>query len=102
MSLSLKEVFDKVNASPEPSIGYVYDEPIHYVVMNNEGGTISMEEIDKLKKIYADIEMTKGPGVVVMIGTGTRIFGTGFNLPFWASSPLNPIKSLAYNQTLMA
>lgn len=60
-----------------------------------------MDIIDKFEKVYTQIEQTKGPGVVVTIGSGAKIFGAGFNLPFWGSEVKNPIVSLSkYQATL--
>ena len=83
MSLSLEQIFEKVNAQSDPKIGYVFDAPIHYVVLNNGQNTWDMEVIAKLTKIYEMIDKSTGPGVVVTIGTGDKYFGTGFNLPWW-------------------
>ena len=52
MSLSLKEVFDKVNAQADPRMGYVYDAPIHYVVLNNGENLFDMETLDMFENIY--------------------------------------------------
>ncbi len=89
MSLSLQEVFAKVNAQADPRFGYVFDEPIHYVVLNNGDNTFDMELIEKVEKLYETIEKTTGPGVLVTIGTGTKYFSTGFNLAYWLKSPVN-------------
>ena len=91
MSLTLKEVYAKVNAQPDPKVGYVFDNPIHYVVLNNGDGTLDMDIIAKFDKIYEKIEQTEGPGVVVTIGSGAKIFGAGFNLPMWGAAVANPI-----------
>ena len=56
MSLTLKEVYAKVNAQPDPKVGYVFDNPIHYVVLNNGDGTLDMDIIDKFDKVYEKIE----------------------------------------------
>ena len=50
--MSLKEVFEKVNAQPDPSVGYVYDAPIHYVVLNNDDGSVNLDINNKLEKVY--------------------------------------------------
>ena len=52
MSLSLEEVYAKVNAQSDPKMGYVYDEPIHYVVLNNGENKFGLDEMDRLEKIY--------------------------------------------------
>ena len=80
MSLSLQEVFAKVNAQKDPTVGYVFDAPIHYVVLNNGDNAFNMEIIDKVENVYEQIEKTKGPGVVVTIGSDKKFFSTGFDL----------------------
>jgi len=37
--------------------------------------------------ILDKIEATKGPGVMVTIGTGERHFSSGFDLPYWMADP---------------
>ena len=77
--MSLKEVYEKV-AKQDPTVGYVYDAPIHYIVINNGDGTVNMEMIAKFEQIFAEIEKSTGPGVIVTIGSGSKIFSQGFNL----------------------
>ena len=105
MSLSLNEVFDKVNAQADPTMGYVFDAPIHYVVLNNKENTWDMKTIAQLEQIYEEIEKAEGPGVVVTIGTGKKYFGTGFNLPWWTApdgeGELNQIASIPRAQSLL-
>jgi hypothetical protein len=43
MSLSLKEVFAKVDASEDPTIGLVKDEEIFYLVLNNGNNMFNMD-----------------------------------------------------------
>ena len=45
MSLSLEAVFEKVKAQTDPRVGYVFDAPIHYVVLNNDENPFNMEII---------------------------------------------------------
>lgn len=102
MSLSLKQVIDQVKAQEDPTLGYVFDAPIHYVVMNNGENVWNLESMDKLEKVYETIEKTTGPGVVVTIGTGTKYFGTGFDLKWWFEDiKTNPVKSIARAQALL-
>ena len=35
------------------------------------------------------------------IGSGTKVFHEGFNLPFWMESQVNPLKSIAKNQDIL-
>jgi hypothetical protein len=43
MSLSLKEVFAKVDASEDSTIGLVKDEEIFYLVLNNGNNMFNMD-----------------------------------------------------------
>ena len=72
-----------MNTQADPRLGYVYDAPIHYVVMNNGENTWDMDSIERLENVYKEIEQTTGSGVVVTIGTHPKTFATGFNLQYW-------------------
>ena len=102
MSLSLKEVYDKVNAMPDRTVGYVYDAPIHYVVLNNADAAVDMDIINKFQEIYDQIEKSTGPGVVVTMGSGSKVFCQGFSLPYWGKDVLNPVKSISANQAVLS
>ena len=65
-------------------MGYVFDAPIHYVVLNRKDNNWNYERIGKYLAILDQIEATKGPGIMVTIGTGKKIFSSGFDLKFWA------------------
>ena len=52
MSLSLQQVFDKVNAQEDPTMGYVYDAPIHYIVLNDDENSFDMDKLNKLLSLY--------------------------------------------------
>ena len=80
MSLSLKEVFARVEAQEDKSIGLIQDEEIFYIVMNNGNNMFNEESINKWHKCLDLIEATKGPAVLVTIATGDRVFSTGFDL----------------------
>ena len=58
-----------MNAQADPTVGYVFDDPIHYVVLNNGENVFNMESIDKVEKVYDEIEKTEGAGVVVTISS---------------------------------
>lgn len=82
MSLNLSEVFAKVDTN----IGYVFDDPIHYIVLNEDDNKLTMPWIAKYIAILDKIEATEGSGAVVTIGTG-RHFSTGFDMMAWISMP---------------
>ena len=94
MSLTLKQVFDKVNSQEDPSVGYVYDAPIHYVVLNNEDNPVNMTSLNKMIAAYEKVEQSKDHGVLITIGTSEKFFSTGMDLNYWMENPtLNPMTS---------
>ena len=56
---------------------------------------MTVKKIEQLIEIYNRIEATKGPGVVVTIGSGDKVFSTGFDLEYWAQKNVNAIQSIA-------
>ena len=81
-------MFEKVGKA---EIGYVFDAPIHYVVLNKGQNTLTVEKIETLLEIYDKIGASKGPGVAVTIGTGDKNFSTGFDLLYWAKENANAV-----------
>lgn len=80
MSLKL----DQVVALATEEISYIHDAPFHYIVMTRKDNTWNNKRIARYIELLDQIEATKGPGVLVTIGTGPKHFSTGFDLPFWA------------------
>ena len=101
MSLSLKEVFAKVNAQQDPSMGLIRDGPIFYFVMNKGQNVFNLVTIEKVNRYIDQIEASTGPAVLVTIGTGDMMFSTGFDLKFWAENITNPITSIPKMQALL-
>ena len=87
MPLTLKEVFAKVDASEDTTIGLVKDEQIFYLVLNNGQNMFNMDQINKWHKILDIIEGSRGPAVLITIAKGDRIFSTGFDLAYWGQDP---------------
>ena len=53
MSLTLSEVYAKVDAQPDSKlVGYVFDDPIHYVVLNKPGDDIDLDMVKRLREVY--------------------------------------------------
>ena len=73
---------------------YVCDEPVHYVVLTRKDNVFNTELVKTYLALLDKIEATEGPGVMVTIGTGSKIFSTGFDLNFWASSYDNMAESI--------
>ena len=59
------------------------DAPIHYIVLNRNDNTFDMKFLDQYYSVLEKIEATKGPGVMITISAGNKLFSTGFNLPYW-------------------
>jgi len=95
MSLTLQQVFDKVNEQKDPRLGLVKDGSIFYLVLNNGENTFNFEIIAKFNALLDEIEASTGPAVLVTIGTGTKRFSTGFDLKFWAKELSNPLISIS-------
>ena len=74
---------DKVGSD---EMGYVYDAPIHYVVLNRKDNNWNFARINQYLALLDQIEASEDgkPAVMVTIGTGTKIFSSGFDLVDWA------------------
>ena len=60
--------------------------------MNSVYNAIDPDFIQQFHDCLDDIEKnTKGPGIVVTIGCGPKVFSSGFNLNFWKQNPKNNI-----------
>lgn len=82
-------------------MGLIKDGQIFYFVMNHGDNTFTNDIIDKVNKYIDEIEASKGSAVLVTIGTGSRVFSTGFDLKFWSESIINPLTSIPKMQTLL-
>ena len=58
--LSLEEVFQKAKDEDIHGIGYVFDKPIHYIVLNRNDNTFDMKFLDQYYSVLEKIEATKG------------------------------------------
>ena len=88
MSLTITQLFEKADAQEESDlIAYIWDKPIHYIVLKREDNTLTLEFLHEFIATLDKIEATKGAGVVVTIGTGKKSFSTGFDLPTWVGEP---------------
>ena len=92
MSLSLQEVFSKVNKQPDTRFGYIFDNPIHYIVLNTKVNIFTLDLIAFMTETIDKIEKCQGPGVIVTLGTGSKTFSGGFDLGSWAVDPIVPLE----------
>lgn len=98
MSLTIAQVVAKATEE----ISYVHDAPFHYIVLTRKDNTWDNQRIARYIEVLDQIEATKGPGVLVTIGSGPKHFSSGFDLPFWAKSFANWSSSVFGMQQLMA
>ncbi len=59
------------------------DGSIHYLIMNQADNKFSIPWLNDFNALLDKIEQTKGPGALVTIATGPKIFHTGFDLDLW-------------------
>ena len=78
------------------------DGDLHYVIMNQADNKFSIGWLKDFNTILDKIEATKGPGALVTIATGPKIFHTGFDLEMWKSNHLQQYESFALCQHLLA
>ena len=64
-------------------VGYVFDSPIHYIVLKRDDNKFTIPFIKEFIAVLDEIEATKGAGVVVTIGVGDRHFSTGYDMQSW-------------------
>ena len=98
MSLKLKEVFAKAG---DQQIAHVADGHIHYMVLNTPFNMIDMEFIKTCNKIIDTVEASKGPAILVTIGSG-KCFCSGFNLKMWAKSEVDKYLSIVRMQRVFS
>ena len=68
---------------------------LHYIIMNEADNKFSIPWISDFHRLLDKIEATKGPGALVTIATGPKIFHTGFDLDQWRSNHLQQYESFA-------
>lgn len=81
VSLNLANIVERAQGE---DIAYVYDAPFHFIVLTRKDNVWSNATIARYLAVLDQIEATKGPGVLVTIGTGAKHFSTGFDLPWWS------------------
>ena len=69
---------------------------IFYIVMNTSVNLVDFKFIEKFGEILDKIEATKGPGVIVTISRGEKVFSAGFNVKLWAEDKRNSVYMISY------
>lgn len=78
------------------------DGNIHYLIMNQPDNKFSIPWLNDFNSLLDKVEQTKGPGALVTIATGPKIFHTGFDLELWKSNQIQQYESFAMCQHLLA
>lgn len=81
-----KDMEDLFKTSKE--LDLIRDGDINYLVMNEKDNRFTLDWFEKANDILDQVEGKPGPGVLVTVGTGPKIFHTGFNLENWKNDPL--------------
>ena len=56
---------------------------IFYLVLNRPDNTINPKSLNLINEKLDIVANSEGPVVLVTLGTGTKVFSTGFDLTHW-------------------
>lgn len=71
-------------------------------MLTRKDNTWNLDRINAYLAVLDKIEKSEGPGVMITIGTGPKLFSSGFDLGFWAESYPNMRNSIVRFQEIMA
>ncbi len=91
----LKRIQEQVNKQQDPSIGLVRDGNIFFLILNRLDNTINPKVIDSLNEKLDTVSNSDGPVVLVTMGTGPKVFSTGFDLTHWKADVTNSFETSA-------
>ena len=63
---------------------------IFFLVLNRDDNTFCPDYIKRVSDYLDVVAQAQDERVLVTLGTGQKIFSTGFNLKYWLAHPLNP------------
>ena len=82
--MNIQEVFEKCHGKGKVVLVRDDEAGVYYIVMNTSYNMIDPDFVSQFNRALDEIEQnTKGPGIVVTIGSGPKVFSSGFNLKFW-------------------
>ncbi len=88
-------VAEQVKKQKDPSIGLIRDGNIFFLVLNRLDNTINPSFINTLDQILDLVANSEGPVVLVTMGTGPKIFSTGFDMTHWKADVINCLETSA-------
>ncbi len=97
----LLKVFEQVNSQEDKTIGLVKDGQVYYLVMNRPDNMFDFNYMQKISDYLDVVSKDSGPRVLVTIGTGPKIFSTGFDFKCWMAAPNNPFHAAIVMQQLL-
>ena len=63
------------------------------MVLNRPMNMIDFEFMEKVNDVLKQVSETKGPGVLVTVASGPKVFCSGFNLKVWKEKTHYPVLS---------
>jgi enoyl-CoA hydratase/carnithine racemase len=72
----------------EKELAIVKDGTINYLVMNQTDNKFSIDWINNCNRLLDEVEAEKGPGCLITVATGPKVFHTGFDLEKWKKDRL--------------
>ena len=91
--LTLEQIFAKASEKGT-DVTLVNDGPIYYMVLSRPDNTFNFDSIKAINSCLDEVEKTTGVACLVTIGTGDRMFSTGFDLTMWATGILPQWQSI--------
>ena len=68
-------------------------ENIYYLIMNNHDNKATIPWIKEVNNLLDQVEKTTGPGCLVTVSNGPKVYHTGFDLDKWKSDHLQQFES---------
>ena len=94
----------QVIAKATKDVEIIKDGNIFYLVLNQGETDFTFDEQTCYKMMAAldEVEKSTGPAVLVTVSAAKKRFSTGFNLDYWKKDKLNPLRSVALGQKMLA
>ena len=89
--MSLEKIFAKAN---KEKVSLHQEGSVFYIVLGKDNNLIDFEFIRKYHECLDTVEKHPDPCCLVTIGTGPRIFSSGFDLKMWKNSQIDQIDSI--------
>ncbi|TNV76189.1 hypothetical protein FGO68_gene933 [Halteria grandinella] len=95
--MNIDQVFKEAG---DKSIALVRDGAIFYLVLNRPENVFDFDTIAAINACLDEVEKSTGAACLVTIGSGDKVFSTGFNLKFWATGVIPQFQSIVLIQEM--